>query len=102
MDDQSTMLRMLKVMWNNKGFFIVFTLLAMPPAASIYIHNFPSPKMIKMAKERAKIESEKKEQEAATGGYLYERFQLDGHTYISFYRMGGGTIVHDPDCSCHD
>lgn len=54
--------------WDNKGFFIAFTLLAIPPAASIYVYNFPSPGMIEAAKERAKIEREKKEQEAATGG----------------------------------
>lgn len=88
MDDRSAMLHILK---ESSGCLIIAMIIS-----SVAFYALFSPTEIKYREERAKEE----EQKAALDGYVYTRFQLDGHTYISFYRMGSSGVVHDPDCLC--
>lgn len=103
MDDRSAIPRTLKEMWADKGCLFTGFIMFMIFSAPIYSAFYPSPEAKKKIEELANIERKEDVQRAATGGFTYQKFELKGHTYISFYRRGvhgHWTVVHDPDCLC--
>ena len=105
MGDQSTMLRMLKEIWADKGCLFISCIMLFIFSSAIY--GIFSPTERKYREGRLKIEKQEDSRRAAICGFDYKTFKFKNHSYIVF-TINEGTysfncpVVHDPDCPCHE